>query len=206
MLREYSIFNSFLDKLLKDVYPQPPDELHTKWTKQVMDEYVAKLAGVKTVLDVGCGQALAQPMFEALGMQYTGVTLGDDYQIAKDAGRNVINCDFTFLPYEKETFDLVFARHALEHSPTPIPTLMEWRRVSKAFLCLVAPAPMHWGWTGQNHYSVANKEQLNFWVIQSGWGSVWDKDNIEKDANGKETGAILEHWIMAEKLRVPGEH
>ena len=191
MVRDFSHFSFYLNRLLKDVYAQPPDPLHTSWTEQVMDEWIKNLMDVHSVLDVGCGQAFAQPMFEKLGMQYTGVTLGEDYSEAKKLGRNVINCDYSFLPYEDGSFDLVFARHSLEYSPSPIPTLMEWRRVSKAFVCVVAPAPAHWGWTGANHYSLANKEQLQFWITQAGMGLVWEKDNIWD-------GKLIEHWVMAQ--------
>jgi hypothetical protein len=34
--------------------------------------------------------------------------------------------DFHFIDSGGEIYDLIFARHALEHSPMPILALMEW--------------------------------------------------------------------------------
>lgn len=82
--------------------------------------------------------------------------------------------DFNFLVWQDETFDLVWSRHTLEHSPFPLITLMEWRRVTKAtgFLALIMPAPEPEGfWTvhGRNHYSVLPKENVEWLLRRAGW-------------------------------------
>ena len=131
-MRDYKNIESHLDELLEDVYPQPVDEGHTAFLLlDVLDNWIDELEMCDSVLDVGCGEAFLQHSFEGMAMDYTGVCLGDDYTKAKELDRNVEKHDFNFMPYKNESFDLVFARHALEHSVMPLISLMEWHRVSK---------------------------------------------------------------------------
>lgn len=162
-------FNRHYEELLQDIYPQPIDIQHTILTQDVIDTYVAPL-GIKTVLDVGCGEGFAQPMFEVHKIKYTGVCLGDDYEKGKKLDRNVYPFDFNFLPIGDNFFDLVFSRHSLEHSPFPLLTLMEWHRVAKKYLCLVLPNPEYWTFMGRNHYSVmGDKVQIRWILRRAGW-------------------------------------
>jgi SAM-dependent methyltransferase len=143
--------------------------------------YVDTGAVGESVLDVGCGQAFMAPLFSRHGFYWTGVTIGDDYKSARAflSGQNmsldlVHEADMTFLPFEDNEFDLIFARHVLEHSPFPIITLMEWHRVAKetGWLCLVAPAPHFWLSGGRNHYSIVPLKNLEWWLRRSGWEPV----------------------------------
>jgi ubiquinone/menaquinone biosynthesis C-methylase UbiE len=94
-------------------------------------------------------------------------------------GLNVHNADMSFLPFEDNSFDLVFARHVLEHSPFPVITLMEWKRVCKGYLCIVAPAPEYWTYRGANHYAIMEFEQLEWLLERAGW--KWIKGGGEND-------------------------
>lgn len=172
-MREYKHIDTYLSILLNDIYPQPADSNHALWTKEVIDNWVTKLHECKSVLDVGCGVGYAQAMFGSLSIPYTGVCLGKDYLVAKLRKRNVYNYDFNFLPFEDGSFDLVFSRHSLEHSPMPLLSLMEWRRVAKQWLCLILPDPAYWGWAGQNHYSVMNDVQARYLIARAGWKVIW---------------------------------
>lgn len=152
---------------MEDIYPQPEDEGHTAWAQAVFNKWIAPTSLGKSVLDVGCGDtAFMRNMFESVGMEYTGVAL-------KTSNPNVVNMDFSFLNFPDESFDLVFSRHSLEHSPMPVISLMEWHRVSKAFLCLILPNPEKFGWAGLNHYSVMNKEQAQYLLHRAGWRVIW---------------------------------
>lgn len=163
-------FKKHLARLRKDVYEQPPDPGHTSWALDGLTELLPN--GVQTVLDVGCGQGFMKPLFEEDGVVWEGVTLGDDFKVCAENGLAVHEADVSFLPLPANSYDLVFARHILEHSPCPVPALMEWRRVSKRYLILIAPAPEYWGYKGQNHYSVAPKEQLHWWLERAGWSCI----------------------------------
>ena len=170
MLRDFHYLDRYLNKLLGDVYAQPPDHGHTGMAMTVLDKWVKKIYGIYGVLDVGCGDtAFLKPAFEKIGLKYTGIALGTD-------NPDVQNMDYTFTSFEENSFDLIFARHALEHSPMPIITLMEWNRIGSHFLIIVNPNPDHYGWVGLNHYSVANKAQLKSWADSAGWSVIWEDD------------------------------
>ena len=163
-------FKGYLADLRKDVYKQPPDPGHASWALDGLNELLPD--DNHTVLDVGCGQGFMKPLFEEEGMFWEGVTLGEDFKVCVENGLAVHEADVSFLPFADDSYDLVFARQILEHSPCPVPALMEWRRVSKWYLILIAPAPEYWGYRGQNHYSVAPKEQLKWWLERAGWNCI----------------------------------
>lgn len=168
-MRNYEQIDRYLTELLQDTYPQPPDPGHTAWAMQAVLSLCMSVKGIKSVLDVGCGHGFLAGAFHELGINWTGVVIGEDYEACKNKGLKVHNMDMSFLDFEDDSFDLIFARHVLEHSPMPIITLMEWRRVSRGYLCLVAPAPHYWGVRGKNHYSIVGKLILEWWLERSGW-------------------------------------
>ncbi len=191
-MRDYTFFDECVDRLTGDVYAQPPDDGHTAWALETLTWLIQKVyidiyhlqppfGEGRKVLDVGCGQAFMSNPFVNLGFDWTGVTIGADYLEAQQYlaqmklnQEKVLHEDMTFLPFADNEFDLIFARHVLEHSPFPIITLMEWRRVVKksGWLCLVAPAPHWWLHRGRNHYSIVPKENLDWWLLRSGWEPV----------------------------------
>ena len=174
-MKDYKNFDRHLNKLAGDIYEQVPDAGHSEWAKTAAARLATIPDNIHSVLDVGCGIGFMEPFFrDALEMSWTGVTLGEDYVKAKEAGvANIHKCDMTFLPFENDSFDLIFARHVLEHSPFPLLSLMEWRRVCKnGFLLLVMPSPEYWGWKGKNHYSVMEREQIEWLLARSGWDII----------------------------------
>lgn len=167
--RDYThSFDHFVQSLACDVYPQPPDPLHTAWGIDVVERW-SNRRDINTVLDVGCGQGFLKPVFEKMGKKWIGVTIGKDYEVCHKAGFPVHNVDISFLPWRADSFDLIFARHVLEHSPFPIITLMEWFRVATKCLILVVPTPEYVGYKDRNHYSVAPKAQVISWLDRAGW-------------------------------------
>ena len=171
MKRDYNNLDLYLDRLLPDIYPQPPDAGHLRWANQVFKHWVVSLRHVSSVLDAGCGDtAFMKSKFEGMGWEYTGIALQTNNPV-------IVNLDFTFTECADKEFDLVWARHSLEHSPMPIITLMEWERISSRYLILVVPRPTtDLSYVGRNHYSVTNKEQLKFWLGLSGWKILQDDD------------------------------
>ena len=140
-------------------------------------------------------------MFERWSVQYEGVCLGEDFLVASGLGRNVKRMDFNFLDYSDESFDMIFARHSLEHSPMPLLTLMEWKRVSRNWLGIVLPAPEWYTYAGRNHYHVMNMDQIQNLLDVSGWNVMWK--SIRTGVWNKETSEErpIEYWIMSEKKR-----
>jgi SAM-dependent methyltransferase len=171
-MRDYARFDQYLDRLSQDIYAQPPDPGHTAWAMDAVRSLCTIPQGITNVLDAGCGQGFLAEAFTDMGLAYTGITLGEDFKVCQSKGLNVYEADMTFLPFEDKSFDLVFARHVLEHSPFPILTLMEWKRVSRGWLVLVAPAPGYWGQRGRNHYSVVPLATLEWWLARAGWAPI----------------------------------
>jgi SAM-dependent methyltransferase len=199
-MRDWSRIDGYLTSLLTDIYPQPSggDE-HSDMAKGVIDKWMSRLTNCNTVLDVGCGEGFCQPFFEKWGVQYEGICLGRDYVVAVENGRNVKKMDFSFLEYPENSFDLIFSRHSLEHSPMALLTLMEWAFVSRQWLGLVMPHPSFYTYKGLNHYSVLEHGQISSLLDRAGWKIVWDElGYIKTDTQGT---VVHELQIFCEKKR-----
>lgn len=168
MTRNYGYIEQYLDKLYSDVYAQPPDDTHTALARQAIERFV-KPRKIESALDIGCGQGFTLPMLAEYADQVVGVTLGDDYAVCRAKGLNVQFADMSFLPFEAGSFDLIFARHVLEHSPMPLLTLMEWRRVARQYLLLIVPSLDSFEWYGRNHYYVLLPPQWRGLIERAGW-------------------------------------
>lgn len=199
-MRDYKHIDKYLDKLIEDIYPQPQDPGHTAWAQEAIDAFCSRMTGVKDVLDVGCGEAFCQEIFESKGMNYCGICLGQDYEVAREKGRNVFREDFSFIDFFDDTYDLVFSRHSLEHSPMPILTLMEWHRVTKKYVAIVLPSPEFWQHGGQNHYYVLNDPQWVNLFEKSGFEVEWSyskQQNMTTDIHRPEVE--IEYWYLLRK-------
>lgn len=196
-MKNYDRIDSYITELYADVYPQPPDAGHSALAQKVIDRWMSRLPECKSVLDLGCGVGFCQPMFEAWGKAYEGICLGEDFIGAQRLGRNVKLMDFNFLEYDDNSFDLCFARHSLEHSFSPLISLMEWRRVSKTWLGLVLPAPEHYLPGGRNHPYVLYKNQWVALFEIAGWNVIWDDDERGED------GVVWEYQFLLEKCPRP---
>ena len=179
-MRDYSHFDQYINELLDDIYPQPDSPGHIDMARHVVVEWVSKLE-INTVLDVGCGEAFCQELFEPLGFEYLGICLGEDYYNAKNKGKTVEQVDFNFLPYKDESFDLVWSRHSLEHSPMPLFTLFEWHRVAKNYLCLILPQPKYFSWSCPNHYGIMALGQARTLLKRAGWRPFWEDHSNEQE-------------------------
>lgn len=200
-MRDWTRIDGYLTSLVADVYPQPSgNDEHSSMARGVINKWMSRLTNCKSVLDVGCGEGFCQPFFEKFGVKYEGVCLGDDYLVAIEKGRNVKQADFSFLTdYEENSFDLIFSRHSLEHSPMPLLTLMEWAYVSKQWLGLVMPHPSFYTYKGKNHYSVLEHGQIVAILDRAGWKILWDELGYIRMDNGGD--AVHEFQIFAEKKR-----
>jgi SAM-dependent methyltransferase len=186
----------FLESLEVDLYPEAPSPFHTEITAKAIQRLLElyPLTSASRVLDVGCGQGLALEMFGRNGIKATGVTLGEhDLSVCRAHGHDVIKMDQSFLEFEENSFDVVWARHVVEHSFFPFFTLLGFYRVLKpgGLLYLEVPAPdtdCHHEWN-RNHYSVLTKsswrthlarsefelvEELNYqFVVDAGNDEYW---------------------------------
>lgn len=183
MERDLAGLDRFIDKIVKDVYPEPPSSLHSEITLvalEKLNELFPLKPGMK-VLDVGCGQGPALEYFHSRGLEYLGITLGEEDIIACRAkGFNVEKMDQSFLTLPDNSQDMIWARHVIEHSIFPLFTLDGFRRVLRpgGMLYLEAPAPetsCHHE-RNPNHYSVFSKGSWRSLLERSGFKVLGDVD------------------------------
>jgi len=170
------------------IYDEGDSQFHKDLTAQVVKQYIDPLNIPKNakILDLGCGPGYF--LDEMKNREYTdvvGVTLSPgDIKICESKGHTIKPYDLTFIPqkdgYHAESVDFIFLRHALEHSPYPIFSLMEYNRILKQFgkIYIEVPAPNcdrkhEWN---LNHYSILGEQQLAALLTRCGF-------NIEKFEN-----------------------
>ena len=195
----YKRLEHYLDVLSKDIYPQPEDEGHTDWARDVIEKMSPP--DIRSVLDAGCGNGFCKDLFK--NDAWVGVTLNPkELKEGREQGRDIRLADFSFLPFDRNSFHLVFARHVLEHSPMPLLTLMEWHWVSQEWLMCILPAADYWGEGGDNHYYVLPKE--NWWYLfdRAGWKVVDEEEFMTSDP------LFMKHYLPEQtdrsKVHFPG--
>ena len=158
----------FLTKVSSEVYYEPDTPMHTRMIDQIVPDLVKNQLGdnkEQAILDIGCGQGYAMEKFKEAGFEnIKGITMSDqDVKATQDRGFECENMDQTFMTYPDETFDFLFVRHCLEHSPFPYMTLGEFRRVlktgGKIYIEMPAPdnhRPLEYI---PNHYSIMGPKQ-----------------------------------------------
>lgn len=174
------------------IYAEGDSQFHKTLTGQVIEQYITPLNLPKDskILDLGCGPGYFLDTMKEQGYtDLTGVTLSpEDIKICKDKGHTIKEYDLSFLPqkdgYYDESVDFVFLRHALEHSPYPIFSLMEYNRVLKQSgkIYIEVPAPdcerkHEWN---INHYSILGEQQLAALLERTGF-TINHFDNFEFD-------------------------
>lgn len=163
------------------MYDEGDSQYHKDMTNRVVKLYVDPLDLPKnaTILDLGCGPGYFLDEMKDRG--YTnavGVTLSPgDIKTCEDKGHVIKKYDLSFLPQDKgyhdESVDFVFLRHALEHSPFPIFSLIEYNRILKcgAKMYIEVPAPdcerLHE--FNLNHYSILGSKQLEALLDRTGF-------------------------------------
>jgi len=163
------------------IYDEGDSEMHKTLTTQVVKEYIDPLNIPKNakILDLGCGPGYFLDEMKNRGYtDLTGVTLSPgDVEICEKKGHTIKKYDLSFLPqkdgYYDESVDFIFLRHALEHSPYPIFSLMEYNRVlkqdGKMYIEVPAPDCERGHEFNLNHYSILGSNQLAALLIRTGF-------------------------------------
>lgn len=179
-LKRYSKLHAFLERRInEDLYPEYPDAGHTHVAHEVLAKINTKwgLKG-KHVLDVGCGQGIALAKLAEYGAIAKGLTFGQDFAECKRRGLDVYQMDMSFLEFPDETFDLIWARHSLEHSLFPYFTLhvlfLALKRGGILYAEVPAPDTSANHQQNRNHYSCLTRsswtslfERVGFNIIES---------------------------------------
>lgn len=180
------------------IYDEGDSQFHKELTSQVVKTYVDPLNIAKDakILDLGCGPGYF--LDEMKAREYTnvtGVTLSPgDIKLCEDKGHKIAKYDLSFIPqkdgYHDESVDFVFLRHALEHSPYPIFSLMEYNRIlkqgSKIYIEVPAPDCERKHEWNLNHYSILGEQQLLALLQRTGF-DVNVFNSLEFDLGVKDT-------------------
>jgi SAM-dependent methyltransferase len=165
----------FMRQIASETYPEPISEGHTFITEEMAPKVAAFIERGAQVLDVGCGQGPALEWFKKAGYYARGITLNrEDALACLNKGFHAFLMDQNEMPesFTRE-FDLVWARHVLEHSVAPFFTLHEFNRVLKpgGVLYVEVPAPdtacQHH--TNRNHYSVLGIKMWRSLIERAGF-------------------------------------
>jgi SAM-dependent methyltransferase len=174
------------------IYDEGDSKFHKILTKQVVETYVDPMNIPKDakILDMGSGPGyFLDEMKERGYTDVTGVTLSPgDIKVCEEKGHTIKKYDLSFLPqsdgYYDESVDFIFCRHALEHSPYPIFTLMEYNRVLKQggrmYIEVPAPGCDRKHEFNLNHYSILGEHQLAALLHRTGF-KILSFNNIEFD-------------------------
>jgi len=163
------------------IYDEGDSEYHKTLTTLVVNKFIDPLNIDKNskILDLGCGPGYFLDEMKSRGYtDLVGVTLSPgDIKLCEDKGHTIKKYDLSFIPqsdgYFDESVDFIFLRHALEHSPYPIFSLMEYNRILKqgGKIYIEVPAPdcdrgHEWN---LNHYSILGKNQLAALLERTGF-------------------------------------
>lgn len=189
--RSMARFLEFLANIAADAYPEFPTGCHADVTQQALSYLFNNFSLPPTarILDVGCGQGVALLPFQKRGYSPTGITLNvTDAAVCQDLGFDVRVMDQSFLEFDDGSFDLVWARHVIEHSFMPLYTLTEFRRVlrSGGILYMEVPAPdtlLHE--QNPNHYSVLGKAMWSSLLERTGFAIAGTVDFFLDTPSGR---------------------
>jgi len=190
-------FDRYTKKIYSTIYSEPETpNFHVPLIKQSVENFVPlmKLDNNSFILDIGCGQGTFAKQMKELGYpQVVGVTMSqDDYLACQKEGLIVRKGDMSDLEDEDDSVDGIWCRHAIEHSPFPLLTLLEFNRVMKrgARLYLEVPAPdtERYHEDNPNHYSVMGERMWVNLLYRAGFESeqtgIWEfkvsQDGVEK--------------------------
>ncbi|KKM76504.1 hypothetical protein LCGC14_1379490 [marine sediment metagenome] len=154
---KFERLGKFMKALKNDVYPEPFG--NESFIESGFDSIKDKIKPGQKILDIGCGHGYAMDLFAKAGASPIGITLdGGDKSKAVSMGHDVRIMDMSFLEFEDNYFDGLWARQSLEHSIFPYYTLSEFYRVLKpgGWIYVEVPAP---GTDAKhenngNHYSI----------------------------------------------------
>jgi len=163
------------------IYDEGESGYHKEITGKVVTDYIDKLNLPKDahILDLGCGPGYFLDEMKSRGYTNTvGVTLSPgDIALCENKSHKIKQYDLSFLPqtdgYYDESVDFIFLRHALEHSPYPIFSLMEYNRVlkqgSKIYIEVPAPDCERKHELNPNHYSILTAGMLSALLYRTGF-------------------------------------
>jgi ubiquinone/menaquinone biosynthesis C-methylase UbiE len=162
LLHDPARLERYLRIVAAQVYAEGDSAMHRQITEQVVREHVEPLGLPKdaAIYDLGCGPGYFLDCMESRGYtNVTGITLSEeDLAACRGRGHRVAKGDISWLDAADASAEFLFVRHAIEHSPFPFLTLLEFNRVlrpgGRVYLEVPAPGCARVHERNPNHYSV----------------------------------------------------
>lgn len=175
-------FKLYENQARKTVYSEEGGSFHDVIIENHVKTFLPQLNVAKEskILDIGCGPGVFLQAAQKEGYtDLVGVTLSkEDVKICKKLGFQTLSDDMSDLSVTDESVDLIWCRHALEHSPYPLFTLYEFHRVLKdqALAFIEVPAPdndrMFIHENNPNHYSILGERMWQGLFYKTGFDIV----------------------------------
>jgi len=127
-------------------------KLRTIYFKKILKKY--KLNEKTGMLDYGCGPCDMVICTKDFGIDICGIDLSEySVHLATERGVNVIQGDYNNMPYEKNSFDVIFLQSIIEHMFNPVEALITLRNYLKSngLLIISAPTPSSDFWDDPTH-------------------------------------------------------
>ena len=167
----------YYEYILGQVYDEGESPFHKQVTEDVVKKFIdpLDLPLDAYILDLGCGPGFFLDEMKTRGYTNSlGVTLSpDDYDLCNANGHQARKSDINFLEELDESVDLIFCRHAIEHSPFPYITLLEYNRVlkphGKMYIEVPAPDSERIHENNKNHYSILGDAMWSSLLVRSGF-------------------------------------
>ncbi len=194
-----------LDKLVKStVYSEPPSLHHHGLIEKVWAEVVkpALPGGSLSILDVGAGDGFAMELFERAGHRATGVNYTNEDRLAcLEKNLCCVQGDMHELSFWEDDFDLVWARHVLEHSPFPMRALCEIHKVLKPgglfYVEVPAPGTACEHESNPNHFSVFTQKAWGWLLTKAGFDMLAERSLTFRVDAGEDTYFL---WLCRKPL------
>lgn len=162
----YDTVDAYVTKFSREILTQGKEN-HEGWAcQQVYDEFLAEL-DVYSVLELGAGSGTLLDMFPT-HIQRDGLSMGKERE-------TYIEGDMNTPPIGDKMYDLVMARHCVEHSLMPLIMLCEMARITKKYALVVVPVCSQDIAEMINHYAVFTPTSWRALFKKAGFKIVKEK-------------------------------
>lgn len=129
-----------LDRIPQD-WPLPNDNYHQSTAEKITSDLIKSDKSIKKVLDLGCGEGNSIKFFSEISneIEWFGLDIEDSPEVKRRTTENerIFSFDGINIPFDSNSFDLVYCRQVFEHVQFPLELMKEVKRVLKDGGCLV---------------------------------------------------------------------
>jgi hypothetical protein len=164
----YDTVDAYVQKFSREIMTQPAGNLEGWACQQVYNEFLSDL-NVESVIELGAGAGTLLYMFPD-NIQRDGLSMGKERP-------EYIEGDMNTPPIGDKEYELVLARHCVEHSLVPMVMLCEMARITKRYALVVVPVCSDDIAEMINHYAVFTPTSWRAMFKKAGFKILREKLN-----------------------------